>query len=253
MMRDSARGSRLIVACTILAVVVSLVASGTVLRSIFTLPLVLFLPGHALLRLAVSSNMERFEYATLAVGLSMAIAVLGGLILHMFGAMTPMGWALLLGGITIGAAAWDLHSNIARPIRLNLSDLASLSRKQAAVIACSLVTVFAAFAIARGGASTHREFFHTDLWLVPKAGNAMTLGIKNVEGHQATYDIELTFDGESADVWRSIGLHPGQSWTKEIRVPVRAGAAPRVEAWLFRGDDRSTVYRKVWIAASETK
>ena len=73
---------------------------------VVTLPLVFILPGYALtcaLLPTVKFGAERF---VLSLGLSLAAVIVGGLLLNLtpFGLQTDS-WAILLGGITLGASA----------------------------------------------------------------------------------------------------------------------------------------------------
>ena len=85
------------------AVAAQLLPTPSVLRTAIAAPLVLFLPGYAIIRTAFADRWPRFETAILAVGLSLAICALSGLVLHVAGFLTPLGWSLILGGITLAA------------------------------------------------------------------------------------------------------------------------------------------------------
>jgi hypothetical protein len=42
-------------------------------------------------------------------------------------------------------------------------------------------------------------------------------------------------------------LAPSSSQTFEFSVPTNSRPPARLEAWLFKGGDRGTIYRKVWM------
>ncbi|MFI5013263.1 MAG: hypothetical protein ACHQAY_13050 [Hyphomicrobiales bacterium] len=212
--------------------------------------MVLFLPGYAIVRLTIDPVRLRLRHVLLASGLSMGITIFGGFLLHALGAMTQLGWAALLGGITVAALAVAARrSRLSMPGISGLGMLAELSRGQVAMIVCAAGTVVGAFFIAREGALAHKEFLATEFWMVPQFGccpNGLTLGIRNLEDTPAEYEVEIMLEGEFVGAWRSIALQPNETWTSEANLRFRAGSGRRAEAWLFKNHDHRTIYRRVW-------
>jgi hypothetical protein len=229
------------------------------------LPLVMFLPGLAIIRFALNPAPFRLEHILLACGLSVAITILGGLALHVLGALTPTGWATLLGGITaafavaaprrvgsvggVGTEPGTNRKDTWRYDRLAANSVPSLSRRQAAMFACAAVIAAGAFLVARQGAMAHKEFPATEFWMVPELGccpNALTLGIRNLEDDTVEYDVEITLEGQVVGAFRSIELRPGEEWISDANLPFRPGSGRRAEARLFKNHDHSLIYRRVW-------
>src|SRR5262245_13049507 len=82
-------------------------ANNLALGLIFGLPLALALPGYALMAAsAPSSTLGPAERLTFSVGGSIAMSVLGGLVLDETAwGLRPVSWAVLLGGATLLACA----------------------------------------------------------------------------------------------------------------------------------------------------
>ena len=97
-----------IIALTIIAVALAFtVAPDNVPGRILTLPLVLVLPGYALIAAMFPKQaLGGAERAVFSLGLSLVIVILGGLVLNWtsFG-LHASSWAVLLACITLGASA----------------------------------------------------------------------------------------------------------------------------------------------------
>ncbi len=219
------------------------------LRVLLALPLVFYIPGHMMLRLFPCYSRMGLEGALYAFGVSIAIIILAGFFLHAVGQMTPLGWALLLCSISAvswGAAEW--RTNAARHLNI-YSIRPTVTPRQALMLACAAIVASAAVLYERQTANAYSEFKYTEFWMVPQDAsnpNALTIGIANHEGKPASYEVEFIEDAQIAGAWRSILLEPGEIWTSAFNASLRADRIQRVEAWLFKNQDHSTVYRRVW-------
>jgi uncharacterized membrane protein len=217
------------------------------------LPLVLFLPGFAVLRLAIDPATFRLSHALLACGISIAVTICGGFLLHSLGAITARGWMVLLGGITLVsfvASIWRWGWSM--PRAEGLSAFASVSGRDTAMFVCALAITVGAYLTARDGALAHREFPATEFWMVPQhecCPNALTLGIRNLEGNTTKYEVEIMLEGHIVGAFRSITVAPGDTWTAEANLSFKPGSGRRAEAWLFKNGDHSVIYRRVWVDA----
>lgn len=129
--------------------------------------------------------------------------------------------------------------------------------------------------LAAWGAASQREFHFTDFWMVRSATlpSLAVIGVRNEEARSVNYEIEIVSRGALSDRLPPITLAPGQTHLWSIAVPtvVFAQAAGmskpseerqmdemspsetdllRVEARLFKDQDRGTIYRRVWLAVS---
>ncbi len=237
--------SLLLLACVVLAKYL-----GVALGALLALPLVLYLPGHLILRQLRGCTSVDLDHVVFAFGLSVAVVIAGGFLLHLIGFMKPIAWAILL--VSIPAVAWAIGGSwLPRgdAKNQNWSILATAPRRDVLMFALAAACAFSAYAIDRGVAVGHSEFKFTEFWMVSQDArnpNALTIGVKNNEGGQASYEVEVMMQGQIAGSWRTISLLPGETWTSEFNAGLRAGHIQRVEAWLFKDHDHRTVYRRVW-------
>jgi uncharacterized membrane protein len=235
---------------------VAVVAAGAVvaksaipaLRVLVALPLVFFIPGYAILSCHgkdAASGPGRILYAA---GLSLAAVIACGFFLHIFHALSPLPWALLLILVSVllyRAAPQNRVAPTARPPRPHWR----ISRAEAVMFAGAAILAIGALAIGRHEALAHSEFKYTEFWMVsqdPGKTNALTIGLKNEEGEPASYDVEYMVGGQIAGRLPPFQLAPAESWTHTINTSIPADRFQRVEAWLFKNGDHHTVYRRVW-------
>ncbi len=238
----------------------SLAALPAAVRAPLALPLVVYFPGAALWSAVFPGQARTAETRVLAVALSLALTVLCGLALNLVGCLTPVAWAVALGGATVLA---HLAARARAPAALSsLSDMRGTTPRGTTppgpirvgwipvAFAGAALLAFASIGLARHGAEAQREYRYTEFWMVPAAGDhpsAATLGLTNAEQAAAAYQVDIRADGQLVDRWPPFTLQPGETRTMAIALP-QAADGERVEAWLYRDGDRGSVYRKVWVA-----
>lgn len=155
----------IILLLTILSVALALSGAGGLIGSGAAL-LVLILPGSAL---TIALFPDKFpgdlEYALLSIGLSLTIAVIGGLLLTLIpSGLTTLNWTILLGGITFLALLIAFMRRSAPTLRFKIG----LNMRQALKMIAALVITAAAFEIASSGALQQRAgATFTQLWMLP--------------------------------------------------------------------------------------
>lgn len=234
---------------TVCAVVGVTMFDSPVVRTIAGVPLIFYLPGHAILRAVGRAPRNAFEAVVFTAGLSIAITVFCGLVLNLLGPLTPLRWTVSLTVVTLGAY-WLAHRSTrdARSVAVRPLRLPALSRKNALMLAASIVIAVGATTWSRFDAQAYREFAFTELWMVPEAGgSAVTVGIRNAERAPAAYDLELTVDNQIVAVRRAIELNVGEKWISDFAWPARDGKAHAAEARLFKRGREGVVYRRVWL------
>ncbi len=228
-----------------------LVASEPALRIPFALPLIFFLPGHAVLEAVLPEDPKGLLRFVFAVGLSLAIVVLGGLALNLVPAMTRWGWISFLGAVT--AAGYFIA--LARRIRSGHGALSrlpgkwKLSVKDAALYSGTVATVILAFMISSAEGQKYQQVNFTEFWMMPDRTDeigTVELGMRNAESQAASYDVELMLGGQMIAAWRNISLQKSESWRRTIDLP-GSSRKQRLDAWLFKSGDHRSVYRRVWL------
>jgi len=227
---------RLIVILGVVAAAVGMLLDGHPLwRLILAAPLVLVLPGTALLRLFPGQLLAPGRYALMA-GLSMAACVLGGLLLNAAGALTTFGWFVWLSTISLAGAlvAPHPHAATARP-RTGLAFRPRHGVLVGATIAVMSVTLFSSL---RNRTDFH-PFAYTDFWMLPvqPGSTGYQVGIRNQERRPEIVTLRVTVDGALVGVWRDIAVAPGETVLKRVVLP----EGRKAEAMLLRADPDNTV------------
>lgn len=220
---------------------------------LFGLPLVLLLPGYAVVAAAFTRRTLGVpERLLFSLGLSLAIVALSGLLLNLTSWGLQAGtWSIWLAIVTLGACtvAWLRRRHefpLAAPSQLNTG----LDIRQGAILVLALAVVIGAIAIARMGADQSSTSF-TQLWMLPASAansNTVNLGVSNMENTTEKYKLDLTVGDKVLQEWPTIELQPGKEWQVSAVLPSNQATTSQVVAILYRLDQPGTVYRKVTLA-----
>ncbi len=219
--------------------------SLAVLRAPLALPLVLALPGYALVSLAFRpGDLRATEVVMLSVSISIVATIATGLALDVLSVkLTAAPWMGLLAVITVAAAVRASVRGHARPLNLPRLRLRPLEAG-AGVAVLALLGAAAALGFTPLAAPKNTPGTSA-LWIVPAPGGraAACVGLINEELRTTTYTIEVSVAGVPAEHFGPITLAAGGSWTRIV--PVGAGH-PAVTASLDRvGVASAAPYRSV--------
>lgn len=213
------------------------------IRFIIGLPLVIILPGYALVAAFAGETLGAAERLVLIIGLSIATVALGGLALNLTTwGLQPGSWAIVLAAVTLIGCGLALyrrvngHSTLA-PVSFN----PGFNLRQGAMLGFAGVLVAASLLIARGGVEDQHSRF-TQFWMMPdEAGkSSVKLGIISTEATPINYTLRLETDnGQVVKEWPSIRLEPGNRWETLQDIPTTGN----LQAKLYRTDQPDTVYR----------
>jgi hypothetical protein len=221
------------------------VSDSLLLRAILGAPMVFLVSGHTVLRAISIRTTSALQHLVYAVGASLAAGIAGGFALNAAGFLTPLGWAVWFWAVTAAAA-------LVAAGRRDTPELPAwpapprLRRWQGAALALAVLVATGAYAWAVLDEATYREFKYTEFWMLPSANgkpDLLTVGIRSAETRTQRFDLEITLDGQPFAVFRSIAVAPGDSWAREILVPVLA-TRQTAEARLYRPED-NRLYRSV--------
>lgn len=239
------RRERVILALTALGIVGAALPSGawTTLRAILVVPLVLFLPGYALMRAIFRARGEPpvVERIVLALSLSLVTTALASLFLYVTSlGLTLSSWLTALAVVTVTATVFaasdptppEQEADARRsPPRLPLRPL------HVAIVLCAAGLTAAAVVLARTPLPSPSAPGYTSLSLTRDRGTSgLLLGVRSDEHHRTRYVVRLKLAGKTTT--RRFDLAPGQSWQERLPPARRAAAS------LYRVGD-PTVYRSV--------
>lgn len=225
----------------------TLFAFGGSVRAVLAVPLVLILPGYALTMAVLPNPTLGFvEQLTFTLGLSLAVAAVGGVILN----LTPWGlqagtWAAWLGTVTVVAGVIALLRRRVQSASSSRPMIADLSAHQLLMFGLAICITLGAIGLARYGAERQQSASFTQLWIQPadeRGAPNVRIGVENMERRPTQYRLELKSDGSVIHEWPSIDLAPGKTWEATAALGVSTGS---VVATLYRAEAPETVYRFV--------
>lgn len=253
--RDLASLVLLAVAALCSAAVAASPEPAPILRAVFGVLLLVPLSGYATTRaLFPRVGLGVSERVALVIGCAFATAIIGGFFLN----ATPLGltagsWALSLAAMTVVAVLVAIAREAGAPRSVLRTSAVDSARRSLAVspnlplLAAAVMVALTAFMVARVGAATQSHPGFTQLWLLPAASDTVTVGVRNEEGSEQAYRLELLVDGLPQPGLVSIILADGEALERTGPIPQR-GATVVLEARLFRAlSSESAPYRRVWL------
>lgn len=216
-------------------------------RAPLALPLVLVLPGYAVVAaLFAPGALRTAEVAMLSLAASIASTIVAGLLLDALSVrLTAAPWMFVLAAITLAAAARGSvrgHArNLVLPhVRLRVVEVGALTS--------ALVLLSGAAVLGFTPLPPPKDTPGTSaLWLVPAPGgrNAACVGVINEELRPTSYTVQVAVAGRTAQRFGPIRLASSHSWTRVVAV---GPGRPVVTATLRKaGSAQSPAYRDVAI------
>ncbi len=219
------RDLALVVALACLAFVAALLSPPVWLRAALLVPLVLALPGYALAaNLFPPRTISPAERGVYAVGLSIAVAAIGGLLIQLVVGLDHQIWAAFLAAVAIAASLREIRAESGPRPALSL---ARVPRSLPIAIAVFLVAAgIAGLAIASAGnglRDAQAKIHFTDFWMLPgdngaaQASETLAVGLRSHEGRPTHYTLVISRGGVPLAT-DQLRLHAGQSWEKSYEV-----------------------------------
>lgn len=210
---------------------------GNITAAISGMLLVFVLPGYAMVKMLFPENhLETGEFVALTLGLSLAIAAIGGLILQWLPwKQETYSWTVLLGSITffasIAALLRQRHLKIHPPsfTKVNIS----LSFNDGLIFVLAGVGVMIAFILAYKGEVIQNSADFTQLWITPgqQSNSTVQVGINNRTAEMIQYRLLLKVNDEVVDETSPIDLDSDETWKYTYNLPEGADS---VSAELYR-------------------
>jgi uncharacterized membrane protein len=225
------------------------------LKIVVIIPLLLLLPGLVVIRGALRKKAMNFEFLILAIGMSVALTIVLGLVLHGLNALNSGGWGAAISAL-LAVAIWRwLFAKDASRKEERLSPFAVAGNRRLAACSGVAAALFAgSIALAHYGADNHRQFAYSELWMVPSEGadsNTISVGVRNDEQKATNYDLEVLVDNKVFVRWPEFRLENDEQWTRELPIPLAIRHSRHVEARLYNRDQPLRIYRRVWLSRDE--
>ena len=242
---------------TILAVFSSQQTSqpAAVLRIVTAIPFVFFCPGYALLQAIFRRPLEgKLMSLMVAIGVSIALAVLGGFVLNLtLAGLQTVSWLLLISLFTVVCVLLGLIRRAqTQPVEPSVEDQPAFRFPHPVSIffaAVSIVLVIGALWIAREGAFAQHSAY-TRLW-INGDNNAFQVNVQSLEATEIDFNVEVKIGDTVIQEWPDVRIPPGVTWnsqmtlSNDMRNLVAMMDHPYISAALYRLQSPDVVYRYV--------
>ncbi len=246
----------IVFAAVVLALASSPVDPASRFHALLAVPLVLFLPGYAVLEALRPRHLDVVQRLLTSIAVSFAVAILAGVALNWVpGGINRTSELSALSGITMLAAgvAWIRRQSaglVGMPT--DRPDRSSVPRRLL-VSCCGLAALLAIAGLAvayRAAAHRQRIDSPTRLWLLPNrlGSNMLRVGVENTDTGGRTYRLRVIDGSAPLREWSSLALPSGATWTASVVVPPTS-AHRRIQAMLYISGSR-TPYR--WVTEGGT-
>jgi uncharacterized membrane protein len=229
--------------CAVLAPLIPL--DGIAL--VFAVPLVLILPGYAITAAAFARRPLAWpQFLLLSIALSLAVLVLGSLLLNYVGGIHALSWALLLVAVVLAAC------RVAAVRRGKAGKGPSwprprLRRLEMAMVLAGVAAAVVAIVLSSSTVPVGDAIGYTQLWILPQAGSGgrvVQVGVRSQQQASTNYDLRVRI-GQDALARRSFRLAPGETRLVKLRAPPGSQGTVPVIATLLRHNRPTSVYRRV--------
>jgi uncharacterized membrane protein len=241
----------------LVAVVTSTTVDTSIVRTLPAVLLFLLVPGYVLSVVLFPEPRELLERVLVAVGLSLCIDVLGGLLLDRLGVgLTSRSWSSGLAVFTLAAcgAAHRRRTALAGPSgaaadRSREARIRRPSLAATAMVVGSVAAVVAALLIARLPAGSAHIEGYTALWIKPtdSAAGTFSVGVRSDELRTTRFRlIAISLSGPRLVLRRNLTLTPGQQWQSNGSVRIPPSGSTEVRISLYKLDNVRVAYRQVY-------
>jgi uncharacterized membrane protein len=238
---------RLAAAAALLCALLALLIPVDGIALVFAVPLTLILPGYAIAAAAFARRRLAWpQFLLLSIALSLAVLVLGSLLLNYVGGIHPLSWAILLVLVVLAAcrAAALRRGKVGKGPRWPRPRLRGL---EVAMVVAGVAAAAAAIALSSSSVPVDKAIGYTQLWVLPQAGSEgheVQVGVRSQQQATTAYDLRVRI-GRDALVRRSFRLAPGETQLIKLRAPAGSEGTLPVIATLLRHNRPSSVYRRV--------
>lgn len=229
-----------------------LATSFPIVQAGLGLLVVLVFPGYALIELLMGRRtLGAAQHVFLTLSTSMAIAILGGLVLNQIPTGLRLnGWLAIFVSTVAGGGmlAWVLRHR--RRSLTPTTHRVPIRIGQVLLVGVAILLSAKALTMARTPAPADQYAGYTILWMTPVQDGEdgqYQLGIDSKEFAPTQYKLELLVADQSAKEWKMIELAPNQQWRTKLLLNTEDFGQETLEANLYRLDKPNEVYRHVLV------
>lgn len=210
---------------------------------------VLFTPGYLIaLMIFPEESLEFPVRVALSIGLSLALAAIGGILLYASGAgLANTSWIALIAGINIVGSLVVLIKR-GRPDQAIVERyVIELGWTMGGLLLLIVAGLTGIILMARQSAYDRPSEGFTELWIanVDQSEDQIQIGIHNQEHQTASYDVVLRINGRYIEDWPEIELDSTQQWVTEYHLPPPISRKEIVVVSLYQTDKPNELYRRV--------
>ena len=238
---------RLATAAALLCALLALLIPVADIALVFAVPLALILPGYAITAAAFAGRRLAWpQFLLLSIALSLAVLVLGSLLLNYVGGIHPLSWAILLVLVVLAAcrAAALRRGKAGKGPRWPRPRLRGL---EVAMVLGGAAAAAVALGLSSSSVPVKDAIGYTQLWVLPEPGSGgreVQVGVRSQQQASTDYDLRVRI-GRHALARRSFRLAPGETHLVKLRAPPGSEGTVPVIATLLRHNRPFSVYRRV--------
>ncbi len=238
---------RLAAAAALLCALLALLIPVDGIALVFAMPLALVLPGYAITAAAFARRPLAWpQFLLLSIALSLAVLVLGSLLLNYLGGIHPLSWAVLL-VLVVLAAGRAAALRRGKAGRGPSWPRPRLRRLEIAMVLGGVAAAVVAIVLSSSTVPVGDAIGYTQLWVLPQAGTEgreVQVGVRSQQQVSTNFDLRVRI-GQDALVRRSFRLAPGETRLVKLRAPPGSSGTLPVIATLLRHNRPFSVYRRV--------
>ncbi|HLO13939.1 MAG TPA: DUF1616 domain-containing protein [Anaerolineales bacterium] len=210
--------------------------------------MVLVLPGYSI-TVSTLPSLERPTILLMALGISICVDIVGGLILNLFpGGLQVTSWSIWLSSITLLACLIGFVRRLHQPAPETTWTAGFLPNAGGIFLFLVTILITLGAVYANQSSAQQSQATFTQLWAIPSSTDGLytlEISIQNKERLIRQYNLYVESAGKKIDAWSEISIDPDHTWTTRLtfmEIPYKP-----INVYLYLSDSPEKVYRWVRI------
>jgi uncharacterized membrane protein len=222
-------------------------ADGGIVIKLAGAVFVLFAPGYAVTAAVFKEDvLELPAKIALGIGISLAIAAVGGIALYGTGALlTRTSWTAFLSiVILIGSIVAVIQRS--RNVSYTPKDVTrKFAFSEMLLLIFGMLTLSGGIYLARTAEQNQAYEPFTEFWIVPPTEDSseIEIGLRNYEQTTMVYDISVRINEQEVETWENISVQPDQVWSRTYTLPPKEASDETIAVYLYTDEDFTEPYR----------